>query len=232
MKALYNLTYEEFQNLVDRELNIAEWLVFDDGAVSRKNMIEDKRYFKTLRQRAVEQGINASDEEVLSWLDTLNLLFHSLKYVNDRILTRLQIIQEYQIPFTNRRADYLLVYENKILIIEFSFDKLGKEYKFENKLSQAIHYKELLSNIMPNHIKIGTYTFMISPEVDTDGENIMRYNKYIRQDNLANSEKMIDLSEYITFFFSGRSDAMMQLGVLEGYEQCIEDMINDTSDDE
>ncbi len=231
MKALYNLNYEEFEDLVEKDLRIANWLVYDDGAVSRKNMISDKSYFKTLRQRADEQGIRASDEEVLSWLDTLNLLFHSLKNVNERILDRLQIIQEYQIPFTKRRADYLLVYENKILIIEFSFDKLGNEYKFENKLSQAIHYKELLSNIMPNHIKIGTYTFMISPEVDREGGDIMSYNKYTQQDELANSEKMIDLSEYIMFFFSGSSDAMMHLGVVDGYEQSIADMINDSDDE-
>ena len=114
MKALYNLNYEEFKNLVDNDLNIANWLVFEGEAISRKNMIVGKSYFKKLRQRAIEQGINASDEEVLSWLDTLNLLFHSLHYVNDRILTKLQIIQEYQIPFTKKRADYLLVYENKI----------------------------------------------------------------------------------------------------------------------
>lgn len=232
MKSLYNLNYDEFKNLVDEELNIANWLVYDDGAISRKNQISDRKYFKKLRERSLEQGIKASDEEVLSWLDTLNLLYYSLSYVNERILTKLQIIQEYQIPFTNKRADYLLVYENKILIIEFSFERLGKEYKFENKLSQAINYKELLSNIMPSHIKIGTYTFMISPEVGRDGEDIMKYNKYTRQNDLANSEKIIDLSEYIMFFFSVGSDAMMQLGVLDGYEQGLADMINDANDED
>ena len=232
MKALYNLNYEEFKNLVDNDLNIANWLVFEGEAISRKNMIVGKSYFKKLRQRAIEQGINASDEEVLSWLDTLNLLFHSLHYVNDRILTKLQIIQEYQIPFTKKRADYLLVYENKILIIEFSYDRLGHEYKFETKLSQAIYYKELMSNIMPNHIKIGTYTFMISPEVDSEGEDIMKYNRYIRQDDLANNEKIIDLSEYIMFFFSGSADAMLHLGIVDGYLKGISDMINDSTDGE
>ena len=230
MKALYNLNYEEFKNLVDNDLNIADWLVFDGEAMSRKNMIINKRYFKILRQRAIEQGINASDEEVLSWLDTLNLLFHSLNFVDDRILTKLRIIQEYQIPFTKKRADYLLVYENKILILEFSYDRLGHEYKFETKLSQAIYYKELMSNIMPDHIKIGTYTFMISPEVNSEGKDIMRFNKYIQQDDLANNEKTIDLSEYIMFFFSGNSDAMMHLGVVDGYEKGISDMINDSTD--
>ena len=164
MKALYNMNYEEFKNLVDNDLNIANWLVFDGDANSRKNMIEDKKYFKKLRQRAIEQGINASDDEVLSWLDTLNLLFHSLKYVNDRILTKVQIIQEYQIPFTKRRADYLLVYENKILIIEFSYDRLGNEYKFETKLSQAIHQMRLYYEYSEEYQR-ARFTVFSSPEI-------------------------------------------------------------------
>lgn len=69
MKSLYNLNYDEFKNLVDEELNIANWLVYDDGAISRKNQISDRKYFKKLRERSLKQGIKASDEEVLSWLD-------------------------------------------------------------------------------------------------------------------------------------------------------------------
>lgn len=117
-----------------------------------------------------------------------------------------------------------MVYKNKILILEFSFDRLGD--KFETKLNQAVNYKELLSNLLPSYIKIGTYTFLINPEVDHSGKYILKYNRYTQADEQANNEKMIDLAEYINLFFSDRDDALMQLGYLDGYAQAIEDSID------
>ena len=57
---------------------------------------------------------------------------------------KIRILQEYCIPYSCKRADYLLVYENKILILEFSFNKLGYELQYETKLQQAIGYKEII----------------------------------------------------------------------------------------
>ena len=152
----------------------------------------------------------------------LKFALSSLHDVNEEILNRLTIFQEFQIPFTNKRADYLLVFQNKILIVEFSFDKLGKEYKFEAKLNQAVNYKELLSNLLPPHIKIGTYTFLINPEVDQDGRYILKYNRYTDEEEQANNEKMSDFAAYINLFFSGGNDALFHLGYLEGYKDAVE----------
>ena len=225
MKALYNLEYNEFKKLVEKKLHIDGWLVHDDSASSRSDQVADRRYFVELKKRAYEKGINAHKNEILSWLDTLNLLYYALKMVNNKFLDEMQIIQEYTIPLTNKRADYMLVRKNKILIIEFSFDKLGEEYKFETKLSQAVNYKELLSNLLPSYIKIGTYTFMINPEVDHNGDNIYKYNKYRKTEQLANNEKIDELGAYINLFFSDRDDAIYQLGFLEGYVDGLEDKV-------
>lgn len=227
MKALYSLKFDEFEKLVKDDLHLLWWLVHDDTASSRRNQVYDKTYFMHLRKRAAEQGIPASENEILSWLDTLNLLYYAFDRVNAEIRDEIQIIQEYTIPLTNKRADYMLVYKNKILIIEFSFDKLGDEYRFETKLSQAINYKELLTNLLPSHIKVGTYTFMINPEVNQNGEQVKKYNKYSKAEELANNEKLDDLGEYINLFFSDRNDALMQLASLDEYMQKIEDDISD-----
>ena len=218
MKALYNLTYEEFEKLVEDELRIDGWFVYNDTAASRLDKVKDKQYFTTLKKRAEVNDIPAHDEEIISWLDTLNLLYIALKNVDEQILNQIQIIQEYTIPFTRKRADYLLVCNNKILIVEFSFDKWSDAYRFETKLNQAVNYKELLANLLPSHIKIGTYTFLINPEADEDGYGIYKYNKfnkYSQNNELANNEKLYEFGMFINLFFSERSDAMMHLGYID-----------------
>lgn len=223
MGALYKLTYEEFKDLVEEKLKIDSWMVYDESASSRLDRVRDRHYFSSLKTQAELKGVRAHGYEIISWLDTLNLLYHTLHDVDEEILNRLTIFQEFQIPFTNKRADYLLVFQNKILILEFSFDKLGKEYKFEAKLNQAVNYKELLSNLLPPHIKIGTYTFLINPEVDQDGRYILKYNRYTNAEEQANNEKMSDFAAYINLFFSGGDDALLQLAYLEGYKDGVED---------
>lgn len=227
MKALYNLNYDEFKKLVSEKLRIDAWMVFNESASSRRKRVDDRPYFISLKQRAEEEHIPAKENEIISWLDTLNLLYCAFTRVNEKILEKMQIIQEYTIPLTNRRADYLLVSKNKILILEFSFDKLGEEYNFETKLNQAVNYKELLSNLLPSHIKIGTYTFLIHPEVDRDGRDIYKYNKYSNSEELANNEKLDEFAEFINYFFSERNDALMQLGFLDGYVECLENNFQD-----
>ena len=110
-----------------------------------------------------------------------------LDYVNPEIRNELQILQEMEIPFTHKRADYVLVYRRKILIIEFSFQKLNGRYKFEDKLNQTVGYKELLSNVMPPHIEIGTYTFLIERETNKSGNTIKKFNKYSNEQELPNN---------------------------------------------
>lgn len=219
MKYLYKLTYEELIDLVENKLKIKKWFIYKQKASDRINQIETKPYFLELSAQAYKNGIKAQPAEKLSWLDTLNLLYYSLKYVNEEILDDLTIIQEYKIPFSNKRADYILVYQNKILIIEFSFDKLGDVYKYENKLNQAMGYKELLSNLLPPHIEVGTYTFILEAEIDENGKEIEKLNKYEHQKELANNEKIQDLGKYISLFFKKEQElALLQLEFLDGYE--------------
>ena len=232
MKALYKLNVNEFTKLVE-DLHLTNWLIRDDSASSRKKQVENRPYFVDLKQRAEAEGITASDDEIISWLDTLNLLYYVFDRVDDDLLNRLQVIQEYVIPFTHKRADYLLVSSNKILILEFSYDKRGTEYKFEKKLTQAIYYKELLSNLLPSYIQIGTYTFLINPEADLNGANISKYNKYNKyrnSDDFANNEKISDLGAYINFFFSNRDDALLQLSFIDGYETGLNEALEGDED--
>lgn len=95
------------------------------------------------------------------------------KFDYDNLLNNIRIIQEFHISFTNKRADYSLIYENKIIIIEFSYNKFDNEdYHYNIKLNQLIGYKELISNILPKDIDISTYTFLLHPEEIDENSNL------------------------------------------------------------
>lgn len=106
----------------------------------------------------------------------------------DNLINNIRVIQEFHISFTNKRADYLLVYENKIIIVEFSYNKFDNEdYHYSIKLKQLIRYKELIINILPKDIDISTYTFILhSEEIDENSsqeqiENFVEYIKFFME---------------------------------------------------
>lgn len=190
----------------------------------RAKKIDYTTRYQYLKKRAKNQDMNVQAAEIISWLDTLNIIYYVLDYVDPKIRNELQILQELEIPFTNKRADYVLVYRKKILIIEFSFQKLNGRYKFEDKLNQAAGYKELLSNVMPPHIEIGTYTFLIEPETDKSGNMVKKINKYTKEQELPNNEKIQEFGGYINLFFEKDfEDAMYYLGYVDGYVKAMKE---------
>lgn len=176
------------------------WFICDDKITNRTDAIYLSDRYGKIKQQADINGISYNDIEVATWFDTLVTLYYVFDRVEDEdIRNNLKILQEYCIPYSRKRADYLLIYDNKILILEFSFNKLNYEFNYETKLQQAIGYKELLSNILPKEIEIGTYTFLLEPEEDARGKTI--YFEVDGEKHTANHWKMYDLAKYIEKFF-------------------------------
>ncbi len=200
MQCLYQLNVDELNKLVEKDLNLTYWFIRDDKITNRTDAIYLSDRYGKIKQQADSNGISYNDIEVVTWFDTLVTLYYVFDRLEDEdIRNNLKILQEYCIPYSRKRADYLLIYDNKILILEFSFNKLNYEFNYETKLQQAIGYKELLSNILPKEIEIGTYTFLLEPEEDARGKTI-----YIELDGekyTANHWKMDDLAKYIEKFF-------------------------------
>lgn len=172
----------------------------DDKITNRTDAIYLSDRYGKIKQQADINGISYNDIEVATWFDTLVTLYYVFDRVEDEdIRNNLKILQEYCIPYSRKRADYLLIYDNKILILEFSFNKLNYEFNYETKLQQAIGYKELLSNILPKEIEMGTYTFLLEPEEDARGKTI--YFEVDGEKHTANHWKMYDLAKYIEKFF-------------------------------
>lgn len=195
MKALFNGTIKEFKKTTKSDLQLNKWKVFEMNIEDRYDWVQDNSYVNKLHEIAKSNDIKYDKYEIISWLDSQSIM---LKLINkmeklgfDNLLNKVRIIQEFHIPFTNKRADYLLVYENKIIIIEFSYNKFeNKDYHYNIKLNQVIGYKELISNILPKDIDIATYTFLLYPE-DVD-EN-------------SNKEQIENFVEYIKFFMEKKS---------------------------
>ena len=198
MNCLYDMTYDDLKELVEDVLHLEYWCVRDDELQNRMDSIAYSDRFKELKERATEKGYAFNDIEIVTWLDTLNILYYVFdKMEDERLRDEIRILQEYCIPYSNKRADYLLVYDNKILILEFSFNKLGYELQYETKLQQAIGYKELLGNILPKEVDIGTYMFLVEAEEDKWGGAI-----YVDDtEKLPNQDKMKHLAKYIERFF-------------------------------
>jgi hypothetical protein len=192
------MTYDDLKELVEDVLHLEYWCVRDDELQNRMDSIAYSDRFKELKERATEKGYAFNDIEIVTWLDTLNILYYVFdKMEDERLRDEIRILQEYCIPYSNKRADYLLVYDNKILILEFSFNKLGYELQYETKLQQAIGYKELLGNILPKEVDIGTYMFLVEAEEDKWGGEI-----YVDDtEKLPNQDKMKHLAKYIERFF-------------------------------
>lgn len=198
MRCLYQLTHKELNRLVEDVLGIKNWFIRNDKLSNRLDSITYSERFQILKKRAAQLAFSFSDTEIVTWLDTLTVLYYVFDEIKDENLREaLCVLQEYCIPYSNKRADYLLVCDNKILIIEFSFSKLGYDLQYETKLQQAIGYKELLSNILPKEVDIGTYTFILEPEEEQDGRTI-----YIDgTEHFPNHYKIKNLACYIVKFF-------------------------------
>ena len=218
MNCLKSYSFKQLLSYVEETLDISTWYVVDKSANNRLEYTKEKPYYKKLKRQAAKTNIPAEPAEILSWIDTLNILYHTLEGLPQDILDDITIVQEYKIPFSNKRADYMLVYRNKILIIEFSF-KNRDQARYETKLKQILGYKEMLLGLLPNSIEIGTYVFIIEPEISSYGNKITKWNKYKNQPELANGEQITALNKYIERFFKKETDAaLLQLEYIESYE--------------
>lgn len=195
MKALFNGTIKEFKKTTKSNLQFNKWKVFEMNIEDRYDCVQDNSYVNKLHEIAKSNNIKYDECETISWLDSQSIMLKVInkmeKFDYDNLLNNMRIIQEFHIPFTNKRADYLLVYENKIIIVEFSYNKFDNEdYHYNIKLNQLIGYKELISNILSNDIDIATFTFLIHPE-DVNGN--------------SNQEQIENFVEYIKFFMKKKS---------------------------
>ena len=196
MKYLLKHKIDSFISFVHK-LELHKWNIMDKSIGERYKIMKEKDSLKELKKLAKERGIKHNYREIISWMDNLYIMYKCLSNLPSKTnidVKTLDVIAEYKIPYTMHRIDYMITMDNKILLIEFSFaDNKSRNERFQNKLNQVICYKELLYGILPNHIKISTYTFIITPTIDECYEII--------EDNYL-EEQIENLSNFIYDYFS------------------------------
>ena len=183
--------YDKIKNfLKNNNFPLENWKIYNKTIEERTSLIQENTYYKKFINIADFYKISYNKTEIISWIDNLFIIYRTLEGIKEKI-NNLKIIQEMNIPFTKKRADIILIKDDKILIIEFSYNKWDEEYRYSIKLEQAITYKELLKNILPENIKIANYTFLIKPEEENE---------------LSNEESIKNLQKYILYFFHKSED--------------------------
>lgn len=206
MKCLYEFTIDQFFDFVESN-KIDNWLIYDYSIEERHDAICNKEYYNTLKKMANKNKISFNAPEIVSWIDGLAMLYTSIDYAiydeESDLLDDLKIIGELHIPFSKCRADCVLVKDNKILVIEFSYKSNNQNRKelYETKLNQVIYYKELLSNALPKHIEIATYSFPIEIETDKNGNPMYVMSDIENEKMYKNNDNCYYLGEFIKKFF-------------------------------
>lgn len=203
MKALFNETIKEFKKIIKSNIQANKWKIFEMSISDRYEWVQDNSYVNKLHSIAKTNDILYDECETISWLDSQSIMLKVInkleKIMDDENFDKIRVIQEYHIPFTNRRTDYLLVYNNKIIIIEFSYNNFGnEEYHYHTKLNQVIGYKELISNILPKDIDIATYTFLLHPEDIHENSNKEEINNFVNYIKFKFEQKSINAYEEIS----------------------------------
>lgn len=189
LKDFYN--YDELVEFIEEELPVIKnWDILDEELCIRADIIKNKPYVKKLKQLFNENNLffkNPTNEEIVTWLDSLFIiqeLFLSGILDHEAVDWNINIFMEYLIPYSNfERIDYLLCYNNDVLIIECGYanDENFKEMRLR-KNNELLYYKEKLNDIFRYH-NLNFYTYPLI------------YNAYNIDETIHN------LGEYINFIF-------------------------------
>lgn len=188
-KYLFKLEKNEFKQLIE-SLEITHWKIVDEIEEIRYETIKNHTYSKILKDNAKKKEIlkPKNYKQIISWLDTMFLLYKTIKNINPSL--NFNILQEYTIPTTKNRIDFVLYKDNKILLLEFSYGIHNN--KWDVKEEQVNNYKKMLKNLLTDDYLIETYRIIYMQD----------YNKnFTNCKESINKEIIKSLENYINNFF-------------------------------
>lgn len=173
----------QFNEYTENLYNIHKWKIRSESYKDRAETIRNYSYWNTLKEQFKNKKLthwNISDEQMVSFFDTMHLMYillNSLK--NDEIKNNTIIIQEYQIEALNKpRIDYLLAYRNNIILIEFSksnnYNNLSKDASA--KQQQLNGYENALRSSLENSNNIKIISIPII-YLNEEEENNIEHNQ-------------------------------------------------------
>lgn len=175
------------------------WKISSGFMNDRGKRIKGKSYYEKLCKLFDEKKLfrrKASVAEVVSWLDSLEIMRRVLNLYKSKYLTNtnneISILMEYVIKHSKKmRIDYIIVFKKRILLIDFrvvdDFNKLKPTWA--KKKNELMVYRELLENYLSRDFEIFTYA-MINLFEYNNREINQKHKKY-------NDDQVNHLVEYI-----------------------------------
>lgn len=216
---------KEFQSVsqflqFSKRLEDLHWTIDKQLLKDRVTFYEDVSLFIDLKKEYIDKKISIftlKDEEVITWLDTMLLLRRVVLVLFQRgmIHEEIKIIMEYPFVLGNQmRSDYLIVFKQSVIILEFGMfnqDEKRKEERYTKKVQENIGHRHLLANL--TNIDIYTYVVMYRPEFDYISHQRLK-------EHYSHNEEVIDnLATFLEIVIKKQlnKDAYYQLTYLEKY---------------
>jgi hypothetical protein len=200
--------FEEFNRftffLEEMKWNIEKQLLKDRVTYYRSN-----KHFIELSEDFYRKKLSIwelKSEEVITWFDTMTLLrrMFIILFKKGIKTDHLKLFLEYPLIFGNHmRADYLIVYERLIVVLEFGMfnqDEKRSEERYTKKLQESINYRQLLANIVEPQIIVVNYVMIYRPEYDRSRDTFFK-------DNIDyNNDELIRLSNFLHLHFNNQNE--------------------------
>ena len=202
INALYAFTsLEYFNSFVEELYDIQNWEISNLNDEERIQILKEKSYFLKLKKDFNSKNLSLSpitNKEILSYLDTLSIMYKILNNINILSFKRnATIIMEYVPKYNNGkdRCDYLITYKNIIIIFEFG---KCKNYNIKEtrrkKVNELDYYEKMIKKITAKTTLIKPIEVIYSSNDNT--EEIKNITKLILQCiNQTDKDALMDLIE-------------------------------------
>lgn len=181
-------------------INQISWQIEKQLLKNRVEIHSNLEIISNLRSRFNSKKISIwplKEEEIITWLDTISIMRRLAMIIFEKglQLDKMHLVMEYPLLYGNHmRADYLLIYDRLIIILEFGMfnqDEKRSEERYTKKLQDSINYRQIISNLVSDKITVVNYSMVYRPEYD-------RHNNLFIEDNiLYNNNEIVLLSNFI-----------------------------------
>lgn len=191
IKSMYSFkglsSFNKFSDFLEKE----HWKIEKQLLKERAEKYKEKEWFIELTQMFKRNKISIWDlkkEEVITWLDTLLIMRRIMFELYKKGIKEdgVTIFMEYPLVYGNHmRADYLIVYERLIVVLEFGMfnqDERRSEERYTKKLQESINYRQILGNLVSDKLSIVNYAMIYRPEYNRNTKEMMGTN--IKHNNL------------------------------------------------
>lgn len=202
IKCLYKFSsFTEFAKFTEF-IDLIDWKIEKQLLKERVLKYQTLEQYSQFKKRFIDNKISIFDlkeEEIITWFDT-SLLMRRILFLSFKKginIENLAIIMEYPVIFGNHmRADFLLVYERLIVVLEFGMfnqDERRSEERYTKKLQESISYRQTIANIAPNEIKVVNYVLIYKPEYN-------RLTQFKLKDNILYNDS--EVNKLVSFLSS------------------------------